>query len=682
MSKAIPKQVVKVPPGHIGNLDSSQKSKLAKIWLLYLHVLENPEKAQSGQIIADEAPDEGAPPLSKEEKAKEEKAHQEEAQALKLLFKTHGVDEFYNQFWLLCGPDNPDMMMLKFLRARKCLNWRIDTDVVGLLTEGDLGISKRDSKYLAQAESEKAFVAGMNDEQMPIIYIRVKKHLGKAQGEDTMTKFIIATAESFRSFISFPNDKVIIVFDLSGFGMKNMDWHALMTILQILEAYYPETLYKLYIVNAPWIFQGIWKAVSPLLDPVVRSKIIFTNKAAEMKNIPKDRLMSDLGGTLTDYPHYIPPKEGDNQSLPVNDPKRKKAMSSFIKEAKVFEEIDKLDEERMAQSEKMRLRFLEIYPLLRAKTLYDRAGIFTPDFTQHWEYKQSDGSVLTQNVGEEYGISALRKRIAQREQSFAPQGQSNEQKQNNTNFAKGPQRAGDASQSGNMGADSAASRGNDATTGAVAGGAAAGVAAGGAGAAAMASRKKAQPANRSAAPYSKPYASSILSTTSGDEQFYDTVEDISSSNTRNAEQGAAAGAGASLGEVTPAEAVASATDSNAAVSWDDDRAKTGVSQQEWTQGDGNAEQEEQPTAQQGNQYEEKDAQGFSGAASKRADEGGMRYKQGTNKSPLAGFPDLANGNGAETINKANEEAQHSVPAQQQAKRGFFSRLNCFSSKTY
>lgn len=36
----------------------------------------------------------------------------------------------------------------------------------------------------------------------------------------------------------------------------------------------PESLNVMLIHNAPWVFQGIWKLLAPMLDPVVRAKIV------------------------------------------------------------------------------------------------------------------------------------------------------------------------------------------------------------------------------------------------------------------------------------------------------------------------------------------------------------------------------------------------------------------------
>ena len=152
----------------------------------------------------------------------------------------------------------------------KCLKWRIEINIIDIMAKGDVGLSAEDKDFARQGPACKAYAAGMTDNLMPIIYIHVKRHVAKEQGADTMTNYVVSCAESFRRIVRHPMDKIVIVFNLSGFSLKNMDWHSLLTIISILEAYYPETLYKLYIYSAPWIFQGIWKALAPMLDAHVR----------------------------------------------------------------------------------------------------------------------------------------------------------------------------------------------------------------------------------------------------------------------------------------------------------------------------------------------------------------------------------------------------------------------------
>jgi len=97
-----------------GHLDSSQKQKLSEIWDLIFQILNDPDKVKAGHFNLDN-PHHGPPDSA----SKEAKALHEEQRALKDLFTTHGVDEFYEQLWFLFGPDIPDMILLKYLRARK-----------------------------------------------------------------------------------------------------------------------------------------------------------------------------------------------------------------------------------------------------------------------------------------------------------------------------------------------------------------------------------------------------------------------------------------------------------------------------------------------------------------------------------------------------------------------------------
>lgn len=75
-----------------------------------------------------------------------------------------------------------------------------------------------------------------------------------------------------------------------------MDWISLLYVVKCLEAYYAESLSKMYIHSAPWIFFGAWKIVRGLLDPVVRSKVEFTKGSEDLLvSIPKDRLLKVEG---------------------------------------------------------------------------------------------------------------------------------------------------------------------------------------------------------------------------------------------------------------------------------------------------------------------------------------------------------------------------------------------------
>jgi len=313
-----------------------------------------------------------------------------------------------------------------FAMLCKCLKWRIEINIIDIMAKGDVGLSAEDKDFARQGPACKAYAAGMTDNLMPIIYIHVKRHVAKEQGADTMTKYVVSCAESFRRIVRHPMDKIVIVFNLSGFSMKNMDWHSLLTIISILEAYYPETLYKLYIYSAPWIFQGIWKALAPMLDAHVRAKISFANKPADLDLIPSDRLESSMGGDLAEAMEWTPTGEGEKPALMRSDPQRRQYWSQYMQQAKAYEEItrrwvasqgqdDALMEERHFMALKVRATFLSLSSFFFASSMYDRAGIIRDDFALEWTYKQKNQRIIKHVVGEEMSLPTLQKLISSRE---------------------------------------------------------------------------------------------------------------------------------------------------------------------------------------------------------------------------------------------------------------------------
>lgn len=405
------------------------------MWDLVFTVLNHPDKAVKGEFSEEDELGHHDAHLSKQDQQKQAKSLKEEQEALQELFATHGVEEFHDQLWFLFGPDIPDMIMLKFLRARKwnvhrafamlckCVKWRIESDVMGIVAKGDLGLSREDPTYAIQGPAEKVYSLGYSDKNvMPVIMIHVKNHIAAAQPAETMTKFVISAAETFRTLVVYPNDKVIVVFDMSGFGMRNMDWHSLMTVLKILEGYYPETLAKLYIYRAPWIFQGIWKAINPLLDPEIRNKINFCNKSNELDVVPQYICEDTIGGDQVDVVKWVEPLPGEKEGLDRNDPKRQEMWKSYRDISRDYEQVtkkwiisdgqdDTLNAERDLQSKRLRLKFIELEPFIRARSMYQRAGIINEDLLLQFNYKQKDGRVLRQVIGADYARPALAKAV-------------------------------------------------------------------------------------------------------------------------------------------------------------------------------------------------------------------------------------------------------------------------------
>lgn len=66
----------------------------------------------------------------------------------------------------------------------------------------------------------------------------MRDHYTFGQPAATMQQFVITQMETWRLLFVPPSDKMVILFDLRGFGLRNMDWISLLYVVKCLEAYY------------------------------------------------------------------------------------------------------------------------------------------------------------------------------------------------------------------------------------------------------------------------------------------------------------------------------------------------------------------------------------------------------------------------------------------------------------
>jgi hypothetical protein len=97
-------------------------------------------------------------------------------------------------------------------------------------------------------------------------------------------------------------NKMIVVFDMSHVQISlDMDsiWY-IKQILQVDQNYYPERLYRLYIINSPWYFPALYGIFKPFIDQRTREKInIFSNDylSTMLEVIDESEIPIEYGGT-------------------------------------------------------------------------------------------------------------------------------------------------------------------------------------------------------------------------------------------------------------------------------------------------------------------------------------------------------------------------------------------------
>lgn len=379
--------------------------------------------------------DEPGKDIPKDDKAKEEAKKQEELRDLRDMMDTYGGPYLRRALWEFTKHDNPDAGLLRFLRARKwdldralamlaaALKFRYEMDVEGIIFKGEAGMSDVPG-FLNQFRRGISYIKGNSEApgEYPIYFIHVARHFTNAQKHEVLQQFVLLAMENARQLTTPPYEKAIVIFDMGGFGLKNMDWQCVLFLVKCLEAYYPESLQRIYVHSAPWIFKGIWQVLQPMLDPVVRDKIKFSSKAADLKDYADTtKLRKGMGGTMDWDWDYIEPEPSENDL--TKDEKTREAMKKEYDDlAKKFEETTaewlkydtddeapELTHKREVLAKQLRLTALRMQRYTRAKNVYQRAGQLKDDGSFTWEYPQTDGETKTQTVNDRHNIPALRK---------------------------------------------------------------------------------------------------------------------------------------------------------------------------------------------------------------------------------------------------------------------------------
>lgn len=179
-------------------------------------------------------------------------------------------------------------------RLRTHAKWRHDYVPNGRIDE---------SEVPREEAMQKAFLPGSNKLGQPTIFVLGRNHDANGRDLEECKRYMCYCLDRAieRANLSLnPDGQVCVIFDLRGLAMKNLDRGVLMAVFDTLRNHYPETIGSLWFFDAPTIFWGLWKVVSPFVDPETSKKVKFVNAKAPQELVslfdPKE-LPKDLGGT-------------------------------------------------------------------------------------------------------------------------------------------------------------------------------------------------------------------------------------------------------------------------------------------------------------------------------------------------------------------------------------------------
>ena len=246
-------------PGRPGNLTPDQEARLREFWTVTLSVfgvvprtsLDSNGLSTSSQINQRDRTD---TPGSEKKKSKKsglfhrnhkDKEHGEsigedrddkygQTKAFQELIATQKPEDLRKAFWSMVKHDNPDGLLLRFLRARKwdvekalimlisTMHWRmsemhVDDDIMkngegyAVTNESSSDAAKRKEAkdFMSQLRMGKSFLHGTDKEGRPMCFVRVRLHKQGEQSEASLERTTVYIIESARLLLAPPVDTAV-----------------------------------------------------------------------------------------------------------------------------------------------------------------------------------------------------------------------------------------------------------------------------------------------------------------------------------------------------------------------------------------------------------------------------------------------------------------------------------------
>lgn len=109
--------------------------------------------------------------------------------------------------------------------------------------------------------------------QRPVFYSCLK--LARSKDVEEGKNHLVMLFEQAIRMMPEGVEQWVWVSDFFGFGMADMNPAMARKFVDLTANHYPERLGAYLVIDAPTIFEGLWRLVKPWLDPVTVQKIVF-----------------------------------------------------------------------------------------------------------------------------------------------------------------------------------------------------------------------------------------------------------------------------------------------------------------------------------------------------------------------------------------------------------------------
>ena len=237
-------------PGRPGSLTPDQEEKLRELWLQTLDVFgvisgarPSLDAAPAASTPADHKKKSKLSMFSRKNKDADHSAENTDdendkhgqAKEFRQALQNQSPESLRTAFWGMVKHDDPDALLLRFLRARKwdvqaalvmmisTLHWRsqemhVDDDIVykgegGAVIDAksasDATTKKDAEDFLTQLRMGKSFLHGVDAEGRPVCVVRARLHRAGEQTEKSLERFTVYTIDTARMMLRPPIDTAV-----------------------------------------------------------------------------------------------------------------------------------------------------------------------------------------------------------------------------------------------------------------------------------------------------------------------------------------------------------------------------------------------------------------------------------------------------------------------------------------
>jgi len=158
-------------------------------------------------------------------------------------------------------------------------------------------------------------ILGEDHDGRPVIWLPVGrfevKQLLEQGFHDDLFRFAYKIMDELIAAVDAAREKSMAeqfvgVMDLAELAIRKFSIDALHAVLKFfreLDAYYPELIHAVYVINAPYIFGSVFSLVKPVLSNTTISKVQIYNSNKNnwqpvlLKNLPREIIPLEYGGS-------------------------------------------------------------------------------------------------------------------------------------------------------------------------------------------------------------------------------------------------------------------------------------------------------------------------------------------------------------------------------------------------